>query len=134
MTRKNYATAFASASDAVRTRSGDCTEHAVLLAAALRADEIPARVATGLVHGQVGGETGTGFAWHMWTQALLDGAWVDLDATRPSAFDAGHLTVSVSSLDEGTGQEELARMLPLLGRLRIEVVELDRETRKDAGR
>lgn len=125
MSRKDYATAFASASDAVRTRSGDCTEHAVLLAAALRASDIPARVATGLVHSGLAGGSGGGFAWHMWTQALIDGRWIDLDPTRPVGFDAGHLTVSTASLKEGSGQEELSRMLPLLGRLRIEVIEVD---------
>lgn len=127
MSRKDFATAFGSASDAVRTRSGDCTEHAVLLAAVLRASDIPSRVATGLVHTRVSGNAGSGFAWHMWTQALIDDRWIDLDPTRPISFDAGHLTVSTASLQEGSGQEELSGMLPLLGRLRIEVIEVDHE-------
>jgi len=125
ITRKNFATAFGSASDAVRDRTGDCTEHSVLLAAALRADGIPSRVATGLVHGRFQGASDGGFAWHMWTQALVDGHWIDLDATRREPFDAGHLLVSTSSLRRGSGEQELSEMLPLLGRLRIQVLELD---------
>ena len=34
---KHLSTAYASASETARTASGDCTEHAVLLAAVLRA-------------------------------------------------------------------------------------------------
>ena len=47
---KDLTTAFASASEVARTRAGDCTEHAVLLAALLRARKIPARVCHGLVY------------------------------------------------------------------------------------
>ena len=125
MTRKHFGTAFASASDAVRTREGDCTEHAVLLAAALRADGIPARLATGLVHCPIPQSSKTGFAWHMWVQALVGGQWMDLDPTRALDFDAGHLLVSTSALQRGGGQEELSGILPLLGRLEIEVIEID---------
>ena len=131
MRHRHYGTAFASASDAARTGSGDCTEHAVLLAAALRADGIPARVASGLVHGRVDEATEPGFAWHMWTQALIGGQWIDLDATRPLDFDAGHLLVSTSALAQQGGEDELAALLPLFGRLDIE--RLDLETDRPGG-
>jgi transglutaminase-like putative cysteine protease len=127
ISRKDFGTAFASASDAVRDKSGDCTEHAVLLTAALRADGIPARVATGLVHARVEGAPDGGFAWHMWTQALIDGEWIDLDATRSERFDGGHLLVSTSALERGAGEQELSKMLLLLGRLEIQVLEVDGE-------
>ena len=47
----------------------------------LRSAGIPARGATGLVY--VEGYQGAphAFGWHMWTQALVDGVWFDLDAT-----------------------------------------------------
>ncbi len=128
MNRKNFGTAFASASDAVRSRQGDCTEHAVLLAAVLRADGIPARVATGLVHAPIPGSSQAGFAWHMWVQALVEGSWLDLDPTRPLDFDGGHLLVSTSALERGGAQEELSEILPLLGRLEIELLEIDGRT------
>ena len=125
MRHRHYGTAFASASDAVRTGAGDCTEHAVLLAAALRSDGIPARVATGLVHGRVDEATAPGFAWHMWTQALIGDQWIDLDATRPLDFDAGHLLVSTSALAQQGGEDELAALLPLFGRLNVERLDLE---------
>jgi transglutaminase-like putative cysteine protease len=134
MSRKNFATAFASASDAVRSRQGDCTEHAVLLAAVLRADGIPARVATGLVHASIPGSSQAGFAWHMWVQALVDGSWLDLDPTRALDFDGGHLLVSTSALERGGAQEELSEILPLLGRLEIELLEIDGRTPKQGRR
>merc|ERR1712216_24526 len=52
---KHLSTAYASASETARTGSGDCTEHAVLLAALLRARMIPSRVCHGLVYVEQGG-------------------------------------------------------------------------------
>lgn len=122
ITRKGLATAFASASETVRNRQGDCSEHGVLLAAVLRADGIPARVASGLVWmSRVGA-----FGWHMWTQALIDGAWVDLDATLPVPFTVGHVLVATSPLEDGDGQRQLMALLGLLGNLEIEIVRVDR--------
>ncbi|MCH2136363.1 MAG: transglutaminase-like domain-containing protein [Phycisphaerales bacterium] len=119
---KGLETAFASASETVRDRTGDCSEHAVLLAAMLRADGIPARVATGLVW-MAGIDA---FGWHMWTQALIDGVWVDLDATLPMAYSPGHVLVATSPLSDGWGQADLVQLLGLLGNLKIEVIEVRR--------
>jgi len=116
---KGLSTAFASASETAQTREGDCSEHAVLLAAMLRADGIPSRVATGLVWI----DWADAFGWHMWTQAMLHGRWVDLDATLPMAYSPGHILVSTSALADGDGQGELIGLLGLLGNLQIEVAE-----------
>jgi transglutaminase-like putative cysteine protease len=126
--KKNLSVGFATASEAARTREGDCTEHAVLLAALLRADGIPARVVSGLVYAdQFAGEREI-FGYHMWTQALLSGSdgvarWVDLDAAlrsdRPT--DATHIALSVSSLGEGHLQESFAGLAAIMGQLRINV-------------
>ncbi len=122
ITTKGLTTAFASASETVRARTGDCSEHGVLLAAALRAEGIPSRVATGLVWmGAL-----DAFGWHMWTQAFIDGVWIDLDATLPVPFSVGHILVATSPLQEGDGQRQLAGLLALLGNLEIEIVRVDR--------
>jgi len=123
---KGLATAFASASAVAASRAGDCTEHALLLAALLRAEKIPARVAGGLVYADEFAGRRHVFAWHMWTQALLDGAWVDLDATltdRP--FHPGHLLIAVSAQDEPSIDADFAGMLGTIGALSIEVVRVD---------
>ena len=122
ITRKGLRTAFASASETVRDRQGDCSEHGVLLAAVLRADGIPSRVASGLVWI----DPIESFGWHMWTQALIDGAWVDLDATLPVPFTVGHILVATSPLKDGDGQRQLMVLLGLLGNLDIEIVRVDR--------
>ena len=136
----DYAVGYASASEVARTREGDCTEHAVLLAAMLRAAGIPSRIATGLVYAKVSVGKPAIFGYHMWTQAWLPGApgdpaatgrrWVDLDATIQAPtrdaftrrFDATHITLDVSSLADGKSAENVNAILSVMGRLSIHVV------------
>jgi hypothetical protein len=124
ISKKDMATAFASASETARTRSGDCSEHGVLLAAALRAQGIPSRVAMGLVYvDEFMGADGI-FGWHMWTQALIDGKWVDLDATLPVRYNAAHILTSHSSLADGLGAGDMVSIMQLIGNIDIEVMEV----------
>ena len=119
---KSLNTAFATASEVARSREGDCSEHAVLLAALLRSHGIPARSAAGLIYAEQFADRDDIFGWHMWTQAMIDGAWVDLDATLPGRFSASHILVGTSSLIDGSMAEDLIAMLGLMGNLEIEVV------------
>lgn len=124
---KDLSVGFATASEVARTRQGDCTEHAVLLAAMLRAADIPSRTVTGLIYiDEFLGEKGV-FGYHMWTQAWLDDRWVDLDATLPGgrAYDAAHIALGVSAMSEPALVNDLVRLMPTLGRLRINVIEAD---------
>ena len=124
VSEKGLDTAFATASETARLKSGDCSEHAVLLCAMLRADGIPARVAIGLIYvDRFLGERGI-FGWHMWTQALIDGSWVDFDATLPRRYHAGHVLTTTSSLGGGALSAELASTLLLMGNLEIDVVDV----------
>ncbi|MEM7229395.1 MAG: transglutaminase-like domain-containing protein [Planctomycetota bacterium] len=123
VSRKGFETAFASASETARLRRGDCSEHAVLLAAMLRADGIPSRTATGLVYVEGMGPEKYAYGWHMWTQALIDGAWIDLDATLPLTYHVGHLLVDTNSLADDAPAEGINGLLRLLGNLEIDVVE-----------
>lgn len=143
--RKDLDVGFASASEVARTQRGDCSEHAVLLAAMLRADGIPSRVVSGLVYVPGIGAAGKGsFGYHMWTQALVDGddglqVWIDYDATmlaatQPGAalnthvpFDATHIALGISALSDGAATtNNLIRLAPLIGTLSIEVENVDR--------
>lgn len=124
ISRKSLSTAFASASETARSKTGDCTEHGVLLAAMLRADGIPARVASGLVYAESFAGEDDIFGWHMWTQALIDGKWVDFDATLPVRYSAAHILTGTSSLSQGSASADLSSLLMLLGNLEIEVVEV----------
>jgi hypothetical protein len=124
---KDLDVGFGAASEVARTGQGDCTEHAVLLAAMLRADGIPARVASGLIYVDEFAGKKAIFGYHMWTQAALerDGktTWVDLDGTLPTPFDATHIALAVSALPEGETATALSSIVPLMGRLRIAVEE-----------
>lgn len=119
---KNYSTAFASASEVAESREGDCTEHAVLLAALLRAVKMPARVAIGLVYAP----SEQGFAFHLWTEVFLNGRWLPLDGTLGrGGIGAAHLKLADSSL---AGDNAYASFLPVaqvLGRLKIEVLGIE---------
>jgi len=35
------------------------------------------------------------YGWHMWTQALIAGVWIDLDATLHLPFTIGHVLVRI---------------------------------------
>lgn len=125
--RKSLDVGFATASEVARTKQGDCTEHAVLLAAILRARGVPSRVVSGLIYvDEFVGEEGV-FGFHMWTQALLPDEngverWVDLDATLPDAgFDAAHIGVAVSTLAGSDRVNTMAAVAPLIGAVSIEV-------------
>ena len=125
---KGLSTAFASASETIRSRKGDCSEHAVLLAAVLRATNIPARVVNGLVYVRNGGPEGRdAYVWHMWTQALIDGTWKDFDATLrgPLDFHAAYLAVSVNDLSQASLNASSTEMLKVLGNLHIEIIEAE---------
>lgn len=131
--KKDLSVGFASAGDVARTAQGDCTEHAVLLAAVLRGAGVPARCVSGLVYAdQFAGHEGV-FGYHMWTQAWVDpdGAgpraaqWTDFDATLPTvAYDATHITLAVTNLNEGVMGNDMAALLPVLGNLEIRVLEV----------
>jgi hypothetical protein len=132
LTRKNLASGLATATQALATRAGDCTEHAVLLVAALRAQRIPARVASGLAYVDAPGHPNS-FGWHMWTQAIVDGRWIDLDATLPAdgpRFRASRLLTGTSAVDGASMDADLSAIVNLIGDLAIAVESVDGGTAK----
>ena len=121
----DFSQAFSSALEVARSKTGDCTEYAVLLAALARASGLPARVAMGLVYVP----SKQGFGYHMWTEVLVDGRWLPLDATRGhGGIDASHLKLSDTNLaDSGAnGQSAFTSLLPVvqvMGSLGISILE-----------
>src|SRR5260370_12335765 len=75
--KKNFSTLLASAAEVAKDLSGDCTEHAVLLAAMARARGIASRVAVGLVYAR----SLSAFPCHICTEFNINVIWVPLDAT-----------------------------------------------------
>lgn len=117
---KNYSTAFASASEVAETMAGDCTEHAVLLAALARARGIPSRAAIGLVYAP----SEQGFAYHMWTEVYVNDRWIPLDATLGKAgIGAAHLKLADSNLNGANAYSSFLPVAKVIGKLKIEVLE-----------
>lgn len=78
ITKKTFTRDFDLASVVAARREGDCTEHAVLLAALARARKIPARVVTGLALIEVSGKVSAfGHAWVEWHDGKT---WIPADA------------------------------------------------------
>jgi transglutaminase-like putative cysteine protease len=120
---KGLGVGLATAGEVARTGRGDCTEHAVLLAALLRADGVPSRVASGLIYVDQALGHERVFGYHMWTQAWVGGRWRDLDATLgpDTPFDATHITLATSDMRDGELTNDLVRLAPLIGGLKIEI-------------
>jgi transglutaminase-like putative cysteine protease len=111
-----------SAREVLRTRVGDCNEHTALYVAMARAAGIPARIAVGLVF--VRGAQGA-FYYHAWPEVYLDegngrGLWLPVDPTlNQFPADGTHLRLARGGLDQQ------AVVIPLIGRLRITVLDLE---------
>jgi hypothetical protein len=100
-----------SALEVLRTKAGDCNEHATLLTALLRAAGIPARLTIGLVY------TRDKFYYHAWTEAYL-GEWISMDATlNQMPVDASHIKLLEGNLDR---QVEIAG---LIGELKVQILD-----------
>jgi transglutaminase-like putative cysteine protease len=120
--RPDYSQAFASAADVVEQGEGDCTEHAVLLAALCRARGIPARIAIGLAYVS----PAQGFGYHMWNEAWIGGTWIPLDATRAAGgIGAGYLKLSDSNLKGTTAFATFLSVAQVIGQLNIEILEVE---------
>ena len=115
---KTLGVGYASALEIVRKPEGDCTEHAVLLAALGRSLGIATRVVDGLAYApEFAGERRV-FVPHAWVQAWVDGAWRSYDAAL-AGFDAGHVAFSAGDGDPW----RFYQSLELLGRLELKRVE-----------
>jgi len=114
-----------SAREVLRTKVGDCNEHTALYVAMARAAGIPARISIGLVfiHGA--------FYYHAWPEVYIDdhstgsgraarGLWLPVDPTlNQFPADATHLRLVRGGLDKQ------AAILPMIGRLKMDVLDVD---------
>jgi len=115
---KDLNVGYASALEVAKKPEGDCTEHAVLLAALGRARGIATRVVDGIVYVDSYAGNEHVFVPHAWTQAFVDGRWQSFDAAL-RGFDAGHLALSYGDGDPW----RFFAGFNALGRMRIEAVD-----------
>jgi hypothetical protein len=109
ISNKSMRVGYASAADAYARREGDCTEHALLLAAAARAVGIPSRIAIGLVYAEQFGSHENVFVPHAWTQAFVDGSWRSYDAAQ-DGFGSDHIALAVGDGDPSAFYSSLERV------------------------
>lgn len=122
---KSFSTAFATASEVCRNPTGDCSEHAVLLAALGRARGLPSRLAVGLVY--VPGFAGQKniFGFHAWTQFWIKGRWADFDAAvHERECSPTRIALAVNSLKDASLPQLAMSMINVIGNLEIKVVEM----------
>ena len=108
-----------SAREVLRTKVGDCNEHTALYVAMARSIGIPARIDVGLAYAH------GAFYYHAWPEVYLDegrngGLWLPVDPTlNQFPADATHLRLARGGLDRQ------AAILPLIGRLKMTVLDLE---------
>jgi len=109
LAKRNTAT-FSNAVETLKAGFGDCGEHAVLLAALLRAENIPARVVLGLVY--FGPENG--FVGHAWVMAHDGAQWIFCDPAF-GLFPAGQNRIPLIIDDNGAHAVLLIRYIDRIG-------------------
>ena len=124
ITDKNYRHGTLSASETIATRSGDCTEHAVLATALLRALGVPARALYGLVLSDDGR-----FFFHHWIEAHTGVGWVPADPTfGATPADAARIVIARSSSGGAAEREEISlAVMRFLQRTRLAVMGISYE-------
>jgi len=119
---KDFSQTFATAAEVARDPTGDCTEHAVFLAALCRAAGLPSRVAVGLVYVP----RQRAFGYHMWTEVFVYGQWIGLDATLGlGGIGGAHLKLAHHSLADASAFTCFLPVMQVIGRLEIEVEEVE---------
>jgi hypothetical protein len=86
------------ASEALRSKRGDCSEMALLLAAAAKTRNIPARVVIGLAYSPNFKGKKQVFAPHVWMQAWNGQRWQSFDAALYE-FNSTHIALAITNGD-----------------------------------
>ncbi|MBT7404694.1 MAG: transglutaminase domain-containing protein, partial [Opitutae bacterium] len=108
--------------ETAKSREGDCTEHAVFLAALGRVHGIPTRVANGLVFMERFGNQKNVMGFHMWTEFHLNGKWHSLDSAMGiMGAHADRITLSVSSLEQDSLLDIGIKLSEIIGNINVQV-------------
>jgi transglutaminase-like putative cysteine protease len=149
----SFSIAFASSSDVLKSKRGDCTEFAVLLTALCRTKKIPARVVLGLVYApfrpmesqqnsdkNISNENNSdnaeaGMLFHLWNEVLIDGIWQPLDAVLAlGGADAARIKIADDNLAGNSITPLCNSLLGIIGRIRIYLPESYSQNRIEKNR
>ncbi len=118
---------FATASESVALSEGDCTEHALLLAALGRAAGFPARGASGVIY-FTDDEGDPVMGYHMWTQFWNGTEWLDVDAAFGAAETAPiRILFSTTDLSDPSLLNEVLTLAQFLGQTEIRISSVSEE-------
>ncbi len=107
--KKDYGASADRATDVLRQKKGDCTEHSLLTTSLLRAAGIPAKRVDGVVY-MLNDDQVPALYWHEWVEIWV-GEWTQVDPTFGQAVaDATHFAV---------GEEGNAEITPLIGQIKV---------------
>jgi len=125
ISQKSLSVGFATASEVALKPVGDCTEHAVFLAALGRIKGLPTRIVVGLAYVANFQGRQNIFGFHMWTQFFLHGRWVDFDAALgESETSPIRIAFYTGALDENSLFDMTLPLMRLMGNLKIEIASI----------
>lgn len=117
ISNKNYDHTNLTASEVLRKKSGDCTEHSTLFAALMRALGVPTKMVYGLVMTSDGE-----FFFHNWNEALGDTGWVPVDSTFSLVpADAARITIIYGGADSSSREQVSLSVFRFLSGMKIRV-------------
>jgi len=110
--KKEGTASFPNAKDVLKTRSGDCNEHAALFAALSRAAGIPTKTVSGTIY--IDGR----FYYHAWNEVYV-GEWIAVDPTFGQfPADASHIKFVEGDFAESS------RIMNLVGKINLKILEV----------
>ncbi|MDD3150775.1 MAG: tetratricopeptide repeat protein, partial [Candidatus Gastranaerophilales bacterium] len=125
---KSFSVNFANSREVLKTKKGDCSEHAVLLMALLRASEIPCQAVGGLMYSA---EPFNAFSYHMWVKAYV-GQWIYLDPSfDEKTFSPLHLSMTETPLNDLSDRADLSlSVLNSLSKIKIKIINSSKASEK----
>lgn len=107
--QKAYGASSDRATDVLRARKGDCTEHSLLAVSLMRAAGIPSKRVDGLIY-MVNDDGVPALYWHEWVEAYV-GEWLQMDPTFGQEI--------ATAARFAAGEEGNAEIVPLIGQLKV---------------
>lgn len=108
---KSATVSLPNAKDVLKTRVGDCNEHAALFSAMARAAGIPTKIVLGTMYYD------NSFYYHAWNEVYV-GEWIAMDSTYgQSPADATHIKLIEGNLAKS------GEILKVVGKLNIEIID-----------
>ena len=109
---------LAPASVIAQNVAGQSTEFAIVLAALLRHEKIPARIAIGLACQE---DEPSKMFYQMWTLAFVEGRWIALDGMQGGEASAARIALVTTSFSDRNEYNEVAQVLAAMGQMDIKI-------------